>query len=97
MSKSEYWNKCVRTKEDVEQYYSIYYPEYPTELCKAIALRITEVLDKARNGKELTDDEKKLFEEKKEEYSWDWMAEVKEQETQGKISLACKRMEELLK
>jgi hypothetical protein len=40
----------VKTKEDVELYYTLYHPEYPEILCKALAERFSTIVIKANNG-----------------------------------------------
>ena len=100
-SKEQYWKKNVRSEEDVVKFYSIYYPHYPEQLCRAIALRMTELkngdihnLPEAKQRKLLRKYDNELPPESKE--VWDLDAEIAQQKMIGLVNVAAKNMDKLL-
>ena len=92
MNQTDYWKANVKSKEAARLFFSLYYPQYPEQLCDAIATRIDNLLQKARSGDELTDAEAKYFKNPTQETSWDYKEELKQQETVGKIHQAMERL-----
>lgn len=88
MSQQEAWAQ-VRTKEQVEQFYQLYYPHYPDIMCKAIA----DYYDRAIRG------EVKLPEQfttqKIIKKGWDFEEEINELKKIGQINNTIKNLEEL--
>lgn len=71
MGREEAWS-LVKSKEQVEQFYQLYYPHYPDILCKAIA----DYYHKAVSGQiEIPENYTKLTPVKK---AWDYEAEILE-------------------
>ena len=100
LSKKQYWEQKVRTKDDVVRYYQLYHPEYPELLARAIAEGFERLLLKY-NGKDLqqlTEDDRRLFKAVNQEQKvhWDPSEDIEAQKLEGKIALANKRLEELL-
>ena len=88
----------MRSENDIKEFYRLYKPEYPEILGSAIAKRIAGIVEKSRSGEALTETEVAYVERSKAEPSgWDWEAELRQQETVGKVHCAVKKLEELMK
>ena len=85
----------MRSESDIITFYSIFYPDYPEILSKAIAKRIAGIIEKSRSGETLTEDEKGYVVRSKNtrEDIWDPKEEMKEQEKQGLIRLSMNKLE----
>lgn len=88
----------VKSKEDVKKFYELYHPDYPEILVNSIAAKLEEVIYKVNNKIALTEDEKKLIDnEQKANSTWDPIEDIQREHLEGKIAIASKRLEELLK
>lgn len=94
MSRDDYWSKCVRSKEDIENFYKIYYPQLPDVLAKALADYYQRAIDgQIELPEEFT---AKYYQKKQEKERWAFEEELKQQELEGKINLTKKRLEDLM-
>jgi hypothetical protein len=95
LTKEQYWNKYVHSKSDIEKFYKLFYPEYPPILATSIAQRISDIIDKSRNGEQLTEEEQGyvIRSKQKDDMHWDYEEELKQQEMAGKINVTMKRLD----
>lgn len=86
-SRDEAWQE-VKTKEQVEHFYQLYYPHLPDILCKALA----DMFHRATQGQiELPDQ----FLTKPVVKSWDFEKEINDLKNVGLVNNQIKRFEEL--
>jgi len=79
LSQTEYWAKNVRSKADIVRFYELYYPNYPDCLAKAIAERVSSIVEKSRAGEKLTEEEAGYYRRSiAPNPTWDPLEELKE-------------------
>lgn len=96
LTKNEYWERYVKSQEDIVRFYQLYYPDYPEILAKSIAARISGIVEKSRRGEKLSEDEKDYYRRSQTESKvWNPLEDLKNQELAGKVQLAVKNLEGL--
>lgn len=92
IDKKTYWKDHVRSKEDAEKYFELFYPMLPKQAQQAYA----DYFDRAVRGEFALPDHYLKNAHSETTYRWDYESEVKEEMLQGKINITRKRLEALM-